>query len=429
MKFNRTVFSSGLRVITINMADNPTATVLVLVEAGSNYEIKTENGLSHFLEHLCFKGTTRRPKPIDLSRELDSIGSQYNAFTSQEFTGYYAKSNAKHLAKILDVVSDLYLNPTFPEAEIQKEKGVVIDEISMYEDLPHSDVHTLFAELLYGDQPAGLKITGTKESVRSFTREALIDYRSRHYVASATTIIVAGNFSNAVTESDLHAMIAEKFSGISVAKKHDKSKVVEVQDIPKLALKVRKTDQAHLVLGVRTFDIHDKQTVTTQVLSAILGGGMSSRLFQKLRDEMGVGYYVHSSVDAMTDHGYLAVSTGVDATRSEEVVAAIIAEFIRLKTTPVPEDELAKVKEYMIGNMYLGLESSDSIAEFYGFQELMRRKLLRPEQVADKIRAVTSMDIQDVARKIFIDRKLNLAAIGTFGVGAEERFLSLLKLN
>ena len=194
MKFNKTILKNGLRVITVPMKDNPTVTVLMMVEAGSKYETKEINGLSHFLEHMCFKGTTKRPKAIDISQELDTVGAQYNAFTSQEYTGYYAKADFKHLDLLLDVVSDMYLNPIFEDKEIEKEKGVIIEEINMYEDLPHRKVQEIFMKLLYGDQPAGWDIAGTKDNIKNIKRSDFLDYRRKHYVPSATTLVVAGRF-------------------------------------------------------------------------------------------------------------------------------------------------------------------------------------------------------------------------------------------
>src|SRR5574343_451344 len=190
MKFSKKVLKNGLRVITVPMKENPTTTVLVLVEAGSKYEEKRVNGISHFLEHMCFKGTTKRQKAIDISKELDAIGSQYNAFTAQEYTGYYAKSDAKHFKKIFDVVSDIYLNSTFPEAELEKEKGVIIEEINMYEDLPPRHVQDMVMEILYGDQPAGWNIAGVKENILNMKREDFVQYKQAHYVPSATTLVV-----------------------------------------------------------------------------------------------------------------------------------------------------------------------------------------------------------------------------------------------
>ena len=408
MKYKRKVLPNGMRVITVPMADTPTVTVLVMVEAGSEYETKDKNGISHFLEHMCFKGTAVRPTAFSLSKELDSIGAHYNAFTGEEYTGYYAKSASKHLAKILDVVSDLYLNPVFPEKEIEKEKGVIIEEINMYKDLPHRHVQELFTELLYGDQPAGWGIAGTRETVRAMRRDDFLKYRRQHYVAEATTVIVAGNFN----EKQIYKDIVSKFAGITNSKKEGKPKLKESQSVPAIKTEDRKTDQAHVVLGVRGFPIHDKQTPAARILTSVLGAGMSSRLFQKLREEMGVGYYVRSSYDTYVDHGIFSVSVGSDVTRVEEVIQAVIEELNRLKKEKVSEEELTKTKDYLIGTMYLGLESSDALAEFYGFQEIMRRELKQPADVVKEIKSVTAEDIQKVARKIFVDKHLNLAIVG-----------------
>lgn len=410
MKFQKTILKNGLRLITIPHKDNPAVTVLIMVEAGSKYETKNISGLSHFLEHMCFKGTTKRPKAIDLSRELDSIGSQYNAFTSQEFTGYYAKAHPKHFKKLVDIISDLYLHPTFPVGEMEKEKGVIVEEINMYEDTPQRHIYDLFMSLLYGDQPAGWNIAGTRETVKKMKREDFVSYRDKHYLANTTTLIVAGNFNRREVLKEAN----KAFANLKSKSREKKLVVVERQNSPQVLIKQKKTDQTHLILGVRTFSIKSPKLPALKVLNAVLGQGMSSRLFQKLREEMGVGYYVKSFTDEYTDHGYLAVSAGVDKKRLEEVILAILAEFRQLKDEIVPEGELKKAKDYLIGNLFLGLETSDALAEFFGYQEVLKHSLETPEQMAKEIKAVTAGDIQKIAKDIFQNRKLNLAVVGEF---------------
>lgn len=408
MKYKRQVLKNGMKVILVPMKNAPTVTVLTMVETGSKYESKENNGISHFLEHMCFKGTTNRPSAGLISRELDSIGSHYNAFTGEEYTGYYAKAASKHASKLLDVISDLYLNQIFDEKEIQKEKGVIIEEINMYHDMPQRHVSELFTELLYGDQPAGWNIAGTKENVQKMKREDFVEYRKNHYVASATALIVAGNFN----EKKIMKELAEKFKKIPSSKKAGKLKVREEQMSPAIRIEHRKTDQTHIVLGVRGFPVGHKDTTAARVLNAVLGAGMSSRLFQKMREEMGVGYYVRSSYDLYTDHGILYVSIGADPSRVSEVVRAIIDEFKKFIAEFVSDEELNKTKEYLAGTMYLGLESSDSVAEHYGSQEVMRQSLKTPEQIIKEIKAVTSRKIRDVAKKLFVTKNLNLAIVG-----------------
>ncbi len=408
MNYNKTIFENGLRVITVPMKDNPTVTVLVLVATGSNYETKAENGLSHFLEHMCFQGTVKRPKAIDIASEIDRMGAQNNAFTSNEFTGYYAKASSRHAMELADIVSDIYLNPTLPELEIEREKGVIIEEINMYNDLPQRKVQELFTQLLYKDQPAGRDIAGTKENVSGFKRPDFVAYREKFYTAPETVVIVSGNFD----EEKMLSALKDGFKNCSNKKGQGKLSVIDKQNKPQLLLEHKETDQSHFVLGVRTFDIKDKKNPILKVLAGILGSGMSSRLFEKMRNQLGICYYVNASSDSFTDHGFFSISAGVRNDRLEEALREILVELSKLKTELVGENELEKAKEHLVGNMYLGLESSDSLADFYGFQEIMNRPLRKPEEVAKEIKAVSSKDIQDLAKEIFKDDILNLAVIG-----------------
>ena len=421
MKFSKKVLKNGLRVITVPMKDNPTATVLVLVAAGSKYESKKINGVSHFLEHMCFKGTIRRPKALDISKELDALGSQYNAFTAQEYTGYYAKSGAKHFPKIFDIVSDIYLNSVFSEAEMQKEKGVIVEEINMYEDLPNKHVQDLMMKLLYGDQPAGWNIAGEKKNILKMKRDDLLRYKNLHYLPNATVLLVAGG----VREREVLQVTEKIFGKIKKGSKTGKVKTKEAQKKPQTLIQYKRTDQTHFVLGVRTYDLFDRRNPALAVLGGILGGGMSSRLFQKLREEMGVGYYVRAYNDTYTDHGFFQISAGVDNRRVKEVLQAVLAECRKLQQEKISVEELKKVKEYLIGNMKLSLESSDDLANFYGGEEILKRSIKTPKQKAQEIRAVTARQIQTLTRDIFRNNQLNLALIGPFRGGAQ--FTQLLK--
>ncbi len=399
-----------MRIITVPMKENPTTTVLVLVETGSKYENKENNGISHFLEHMCFKGTSRRPSSIDITRELDTIGAQYNAFTGQEYTGYYAKSDYKNLNIILDVVSDMYLNPIFPEKEIEKEKGVIIEEINMYQDLPRQIASAEFHKLLYGNHPAGWEIAGTKENIQKIKRTDFIDYRSKHYVASATTVIVSGK----INEKEVFKKVTNAFKNIGKWKKDEKEKVVESQKIPQVVLHYKDTDQTHLILGTRSFNTYNKYNPIIMVMDAVLSGGMSSRLFQKMRDEMGICYYVGADNSEYTDHGFFAVFAGVDSKRVKEAITTILAEMNNIKNELVKPEELNKAKQHLIGHLNLGLESSDSLAMYIGGQEVLRKDLKKPEDIIKEIKAVTANEIKFVAERIFKNEGLNLAIVGKF---------------
>lgn len=421
MKISKKVFKNGLRVITIPMQDNPTVTVLALVEAGSKYETKEINGISHFLEHMCFKGTVKRPKAIDISKELDALGSQYNAFTAQEYTGYYAKSDAKHFKKIFEVISDIYLNSTFPEKEMEKEKGVIVEEINMYEDMPHRHVQDIIMQLLYGDTPAGWNVAGEKKNILAMKRDDFVAYKKAHYLPEATLIIVAGN----VDENEVLGETEKIFGSLPRGDKGAKLKVKEAQKNPATLVKFKETDQTHFVLAMRSYDLFSKGNPALSVLAGVLGGGMSSRLFQKLREEMGVGYYVRAYNDAYTDHGFFEISAGVDNKRINEVIVTVLSECSTLRDELVSPEELDKVKEFLIGNMKLSLESTDNIANFYGGQELLKKEIKDIVAKEREIREVTSLEVKKIARDIFQDKNLNLSLIGPFKSGAD--FEKILK--
>ncbi|OHA89802.1 MAG: hypothetical protein A3C70_00920 [Candidatus Zambryskibacteria bacterium RIFCSPHIGHO2_02_FULL_43_14] len=408
MNFKKTTLSNGLRVITVPTKGNPSVMVLVIVETGSNYETKAQNGLSHFLEHMCFKGTTKRPKASLIAKELDNLGAQNNAFTSNELTGYYAKAALKHFPKLFEIISDLYLNPTLPAEDLEKERGVILQEISMYEDLPQRKVWEVLSRLMYGDTPAGRPIIGPRENIKNFTRQNFVDYRSRHYVASKTIVIVAGD----VNEQTVLKETKKYFKYIPKDKKIPKPAVKEKQKSPRLLIHKKKTDQTHMVMAFHAYNAKDKRIPALIVLAEILGKGMSSRLFTKLRDEMGACYYVRAGHDEYTDHGTFTISTGVNVSRIKEVLKVLLEECDKLTKVLVSDKELQKSKEHNIGHLYMGLETTDSLAEFYAGQEVSTGKLKKPQELEKEIRKVTAKDVMRVAKDVFKDEKLNLAIVG-----------------
>ncbi len=419
-KAKKKIYKNGLRVVTVPMKDNPTVTVLVLVGTGSDYEPKEINGISHFLEHMCFKGTVKRPKAIDIAHELDSLGCQYNAFTGSEYTGYYAKGDAKNFRQMFDIVTDIYLNSTFPESDMEKEKGVIIEEINMYEDMPASLVQDLWSEVLYGDQPSGRSTLGTKENIGKMIRDNFIEYKKAHYVAENTVVIVAGN----ITNEEVYKEIGKSFKDIKVGKSGKKPKTKDTQTKPEILVKFKETDQTHFVLGVRSFDIFNKNNVAVSMLSYVLGAGMSSRLFTKLREEMGVAYYVRALNSPSLDHGSFQISAGVNNERVLEVIEEIIKECNLLIKEKVSDKELEKVKSLVIGHTKMSLESTDDVANFYGGQELLKKEIKTLEEKIKEIKKVTAADIQKMAKLIFKTNNLNLAVIGPYK--DKEQFTKIL---
>jgi predicted Zn-dependent peptidase len=421
IKAKKKTYKNGLRVVTVPMKDNPTVTVLVLVGTGSDYEPKEINGISHFLEHMCFKGTTKRPSVQMIAHELDSLGCQYNAFTGSEYTGYYAKGDSKNFKQMFDIVTDIYLNSTFPETEMQKEKGVIIEEINMYEDMPASHVQDLFGEALYGDQSSGRSTLGTKENIQNMIRDNFVEYKKTHYVSENTVVIVAGN----ITNDEVYKEVDKYFKDVPITKTGKKPKTKDSQDKPNVLVKYKETDQTHFVLGVRTFDVFDKRNTTLSLLGAVLGAGMSSRLFTKLREEMGVAYYVRAYNQASLDHGSFQISAGVNNTRTGEVIKEILKECSLLIKEKVSDKELNKVKSLIVGNMKMSLEATDDIANYYGGQELIKKEIKTLEEKIKDIKAVKAEDIQKIAKIIFKDRNLNLAIIGPYK--EKSSFESILK--
>ncbi len=420
--FEKIKLENGLRIILAPDPRSLAVTVLIIVAAGSKYETKEKSGLSHFLEHMCFKGTINRPRAIDISSEFDRIGAQYNAFTSSEYTGYFAKAQPKYVSRIMEVVSDIYLNSVYDEKEIEKEKGVIIEEINAYEDLPARNVHDVFNSLLYGDHPAGWNVAGTKKTVAKIEHRDLLKYHDRNYLASSTVVVVAGNFKKEKALKDIGSFFGKIKKGL----KQDIARTVEKQSAPAVLVKNKKTDQSHMVLGARAFGYFDERRYALQVLSDILGGGMSSRLFQRIRNEMGAAYYVYADTDLSFDHGYLSVSVGAKNQMAEEIIKIILEEFRRSKSESVSGVELQTSKDHLVGNFMLDLETSDELAGFYGGQEITRKKICFPEETVKKIQKVSSKDVLAVAASIFRDEKLNLAIIGPFKNKA--RFERILKI-
>ncbi|MGC9602900.1 MAG: pitrilysin family protein [Minisyncoccia bacterium] len=421
IKAEKIKLRNGLRIILVPQSGSLATTVMVSVEAGSKYETKEINGISHFLEHMCFKGTTKRPDPINISAELDGLGAQYNAFTGQESTAYYAKAKNENFNEILDVMADMYLDPIFDAKEIEKEKGVIIQELNMYEDTPARRVGELFMRLVYGDQPAGWDVGGRKEVIRKIKRNNFIKYRSKHYVPQATIVTVSGGFK----ENGLVEKIGRYFSALKPGPKSKKLKVREVQSRPREKIYFKDSDQTHMVMGFRAFGVHDKRRLALQVASEVLGGGMSSRLFRKVRDELGAAYYVRAEADLYSDHGLFMMSAGVDHAKIEKVIKAGLDEFTRLRDELVSEKELKKAKEHLIGNLYLSLETSDELAYFYGGQEVMGLKLTSPQKIAKQVGKITANDIRKVMRQVIKKDRLNLTIIGPF---KKKSFLDIVKV-
>lgn len=420
MKFNRKVLANGLRLLTIPMYSFESATVLVMVKAGSRYENKKNNGISHFLEHMAFKGTKNRPSAMDISVLIDGIGGEMNAFTGKESTGYYIKSASDHINLSMDVLSDMLQDSLFDAKEIEKEKGVILEEINFHDDNTSHRIGDVYERLLYGDTAMGWNIDGEKKVIKAIERQDFLSYVSELYSANQITVVVAGGIDIEKTED-----LAEKYFGkMRSFDTLNYKKVVEKQTKPKVFVKHKKTEQVNIAIGVRTVSNTHPDKYVLSVLSSILGGGMSSRLFTEVREKRGLAYYVRTSSDHYQDCGTLVSMSGVDPKRVEEAITVILKEY--QKVSKVSKGELAKAKEFLKGHFILDLEDSRSVAGFYAQQELLEKQIDNPDAVLSKIDKVNVEDIQRVAEKYMIEKNLNLAIIGQIRDG--QRFENLLHL-
>ncbi len=390
------------------MPNSEAITVLALVGVGSKNEAKEINGVSHFLEHLFFKGTKRRPNPGDIDDEINKIGADHNAFTGEEKTGFWIKSSAKDIDNCLDIISDLVLNPLFVGDEIEKERGVILQEIGMYEDLPHRKVFDELSELMYGDQPAGRTILGKRANIEKISRQDILNYRDRNYCAKDMVVIVTGDIKTKNTIEKVKKYFGKTQKGSTP--KAPKTKVL--QKTANIKLIEKEIDQSHLAIGVHGYNMFDKRRYALNVLATILGGNSSSRMYSEIRQKRGLAYYVGGFASLETDVGSLVMRAGVAHEHLEEAVRIICGIASDIKRNGVTAQELKDAKSFIRGQMALNLETSDQIAGFYGEQELHFKKAMHPEEILKKIEKVTRGDILKVARDIFKPEKFSVAVIG-----------------
>jgi len=406
--FKKTKFSNGLRLILVPDKNVNSVTVLTLVKVGSRYETAKNNGVSHFLEHMVFKGTKKRPSPMKVVEALDKIGAEYNAFTDKEFTGYYAKVDNSNLKVAIDWVSDLIVGPLLKKEDFEREKGVIIEEIKMYLDTPMSYISDLWEKLLYGKQPLGRFILGSEDGIKKMKAHDLKEYYKANYSTKNIVVVISGNFKKEIAKK----LVKEYFFGIKKGKINKSLKVNENQSKISVLNNFKKTDQTHFCLGVRAYDLFHKDKYTLDIISIILGGNMSSRLFSEIREKRGLAYYVHTSISRHLDVGSLFTRAGIAHKNLEQVINIIINNYNRLKTEKVSNDELKKAKDYLKGSMKIRIEGSSAKASYVGIQEILTNKIVPLEERFKKIDKVSKLDIKRVANDIFKDKNLNLAIIG-----------------
>lgn len=414
---------NGLKFLTVPHQGTKAVAVLVLVKVGSRHEIAKNNGVSHFIEHLMFKGTEKRPSTQILSQELDKIGAEFNAFTGKDHTGYYIKAEAGKIDIALDVLSDILFHSVFAKQEIEKERGVIVEEINMYEDTPMIYCGEMLEELLFGAQhPLGRLISGPKKVIKNINRADILNYKEKFYLPANMIVAVAGKM-----DKNMEKKVRYYFSHKTLQKKVPSfKKFHDQQKSKRIIIKFKETEQVHLALGVPGLSFFSKDLPAINLLSIILGGNMSSRLFINIRERMGLCYYIKSSHDMYEDIGILDIQAGLDKNRAYEALTAILKELDKIILNGITKEELTKAQDYLAGKIALDLEESLAIGSWYAKEKMFLNDLKTPEQKLKEYKQVRQSDIQRVAKKIFKNHKLNLSIIGPYK--NENKFLKILKL-
>ena len=407
--YQKHILKNNLRLITIPMKETKAITLYLIVGTGSRFEGKSENGISHFLEHLFFKGTKKRPDTLAISKELDSLGSSYNAFTSEEMTGFYIQAEKSKFSQICDILFDIIENSKFEVSEIEKERGVIIEEFNMRRDTPMMYVFDLYKNLLYGNTPLGRLTIGQPETILSIKHQNFIDYKENHYLSSSTVVAAAG----ALDQKSIS--ILQKY-GSRLKKGQSQEPVMfkDPQQKAEILLLPNSTDQAHMILGYTSIPRNSPDRYVQELLNIIMGTTMSSRLFIELREKRGLCYHIASDLWYFYDTGSFLVYAGVIIKKIDEAIKLILKEFNDIKEHGVSTEELRKAKDNLKGKMALKLESSFNQASYYADQELLLSEIITPKQELAELEKVKKEDIQKLAREIIQPEKLNLAIIGPF---------------
>jgi predicted Zn-dependent peptidase len=408
--YERHTLSNGLRVLTAPLGHAQSVACYIMLAAGSRYENAANRGIAHFAEHMFFKGTERRPTARDLAMEVDTIGGEFNAFTSKEYTGYYIRCAGEQRDTALDVLVDMLRNSKFDPDELEREKGVIIEEMNMYIDTPRDYVSSVYEELLFGSNPLGWETLGTKETIRAATRETFLDYLGRWYTPQRMVVGVSGMVGADLlpTLEGLLGDLPDTDSGSPAPAQLERSSA------PSVRVHRKDSDQANVCLGVPSYPIDHPDRYALQLLGTVLGTGMSSRLFLEVREQRGLAYYVYAFNSSFTDAGTLFSQAGVDLHRAEEAVEVIAAEFRKLAEEAVPAAELEKARALAKGRFVLQTESPNGLIMSGLRREVLEGRAAEPAEVLAGLDAVTADDVLRVAQDVIGGQGMRLAVIGPF---------------
>jgi len=405
--YNKSVLDNGLRVITSTMSHSRSVSIAALVGTGSCYEIKEQAGISHFAEHLFFKGTHRRPTSREITQDIEGVGGIINGGTDKEITVYWCKVASPHFPIALDVLSDLLLNSRFDSKDVEKEQQVIMEEIKMNLDTPQQRVNVLIDELLWPEQPLGREVIGYKETVSSLTREQLLDYLTGRYMSNNTVVSIAGNIEHEEAMAQIEPLFRRWTAGKLTAGYATNDRQTEAR----LRIEPKDIEQAHLCLAVHGFSRSHPQRFAVDLLNTVMGGGMSSRLFLEIRERRGLAYDIHSYTEHFLNSGSFGIYAGVDPDKAQTALVAILEELSKLRQG-IPTSELTRAKELSKGRLYLRFEDSQNVALWYGSQEVLLKQILDIDDVVSIVDAITADQLQEVAQEILTDSGLNLAVTG-----------------
>jgi predicted Zn-dependent peptidase len=407
--FERRALPNGLRVLTANVDQAQSVTCMIMLAAGSRYETRESNGIAHFAEHMFFKGTERRRTAKEIATEIDTIGGEFNAFTGKEYTGYYVKCAAEHRDVALDVLVDMIRHSRFDPEEIEREKGVIVEEMNMYFDTPRDFIGGVYEELLYGDQPLGWDIIGRKETVRGATRDTFMEYLDRWYKPERMVVGVGGKIGDGLVER-----LEDLFGDMPGGETGAPDPLAPPPANGRVRVFTKQSDQAHICLGVPSYPLEHPDRYALQLVATVLGGGMSSRLFTEVRERRGLAYYVFGINHSYTDAGSLYAQAGVDINRIDDAVATVAAELRKVAREGIPAEELEKARSFAKGRFVLQLESPQGLIMFGLRKEVLEGRAADPEEVLAGLDAVTGDDVARVAADLVGDDRLRLALIGPF---------------
>ena len=419
--YQKTTLDNGLRIITATMPHTRSVSVCIFIGVGSRYETETQAGISHFIEHLLFKGTPKRPTSREVSETIEGVGGILNGGTNKELTVYWCKVAQSHFPLVLDVLVDMLLHSKFDPQDIERERQVIIEEIHMSKDSPIQRVDMLIDELLWYNHPLGRDIAGSKESVTAITRDMMLDYREGQYTPNNTVITIAGD----IQHQEMVTAVSQALGNWANRQSGSGYLAYEEQQAQRLFVETRDTEQAHLCLALPGLSLLDPGRFTLDLLNIILGEGMSSRLFTEIRDKLGLAYNIHSYVEHFLDSGSVTVYAGVEPKNLPAAITAILEQLSQLKEV-IPAPELSKAKELSKGRLLLRMEDSRIVASWMGGQEILTGRILSVDQVTSIIDAITADELKQLAQELLVGNRLRLAVVGP--IANQEPLEALLRL-